>query len=512
MNSDRKLIANTWLLYMRAAINLSLGLFSTRYILDALGVDNFGIFSVVGSSVTFLTFLNNGLSEATTRFLSFHRNTNAANVSARIFNTSAFVQFSLAIFISITLEVASIYMFGNVLRIPPHRIIAARAVFHCMVGCTFFTVLGAPYDACIVSREKFSFFTLLSIFESVAKFALAISLYFSPFDRLESYGLGVLIIACLGLIGRVVFCNIYFAESRLNYKLVDSKILREITLFCVWILIDLLSGILKFNSMDLILNSFVGAVANAAYAISKQVSGSLLSFSSSVFSASRPQIVSAIGSNDLAGAVKRTYSLAKFSFLLIGAFSFPLYVEMPRILNLWLKAPPPNSISFCRLSLISNIVSLCAIRGFSTLIDGKGNIRNYRLWMAFCNATSLPFGYVALKLGAPIFSVLWGIIFSDIMQVVVTVTFLAKRGISPVRDYAYNIPARIIPISIIQIAALKFLSDRITGLNDIYHVATISVISVVALITQFMFILSVRERQFLFQILGSIWTRMKWSE
>lgn len=472
-----------------------LGLFSTRYILDALGAQDFGIYSLVASVVAFLAFLNNSMAIATSRFLSFHQNPEGGNLLSKVFSSSLFLHFGIGMIVVVVLEAIRIYLFDGVLIIDASRIDGAIFVFHSMVVSFFFVVMSAPYDGCIISHERFVFYTIFGLTESIAKFAISLLLYVTPFGRLESFGALIACISFVGLLSRWIYCRVKFDEAKLVIANINKATLIEITSFSIWNLFDLLSSVFKYSAMDLLINTFHGTLANAANAVSKQVSGSLLSFSSSIYSASRPQIVQAISRNNTEEAISKTVTISRLGFVFMALFSIPLFVEMPIVLGMWLKKVPENAIPFCRLGLISNLVALMTVRGFSALLDGIGRIKAYRLTMSLCNLFAFPAAYVLLRQGFPPYAIFFGILLSDVFQVLVTVHFTVRYTDLTWSRYLSEIPLRLVPI-VAGVASFLFFIPWPEGMTSLLRLVCTTATSSFLLLGLFWFALSQDEKNF----------------
>lgn len=505
-STSRTIFANTWLLYLRAGFTLVFGLFSTRYVLDALGTHNFGIYSLVGSIIAFLSFINNSMAEATTRFLSFHQKDAENGVLKKVFNTSMALQLLIATIIVLSFEIAGLFLFRGILNIDAPRIHAAKFVYHCMIASAFFTILGAPFDGCIIAHERFIFFTAFSAVETICKFIFALALYITPFDRLETFGFLMAALAFAGFISRWSYSHLRFHEARINVHSIDLSILKKLASFSLWILFDLMSNIFKFNLMDLLLNTFLGTLANAAFAVSKQVSGALLSFSGSIFSASRPQIVRSVSCNDSEGAIKKTLSISRLAFLLMSLLTVPLLVEMPTVLRLWLKDVPEYSTTFCQLSLISNLISLMTIKGFSILLDGIGRIRAYRSFASFCNLMAFPIAYLLLRHGLPPYAIFYGILSADLLLSITTIYFVIRYSCLTWPRYIFEIPIRLIPIVGIVIITLCSLPWP-QATHPLIRLTLTSGISTVLLVTLFWFVLNKEEKYFAIALLNKLRNR-----
>jgi O-antigen/teichoic acid export membrane protein len=299
-----------------------------------------------------------------------------------------------------------------------------------------------------------------------------------------------------------------FDEAKLIISNVNKVILVKIASFSIWNLFDLLSSVFKYSAMDVLINTFHGTLANAANAVSKQVSGSLLSFSSSIYSASRPQIVQAISRNNTEEAISKTITISRLGFVFMALFSIPLFVEMPIVLGMWLKSVPENAVPFCRLGLISNLVALMTVRGFSVLLDGIGRIKAFRLTTSLCNLIAFPAAYVFLRQGFPPYAIFLGILFSDVLQVLATVHFTVRYTDLTWERYFREIPMRLLPI-VVGVVGFLFLLPWPVGMMSLLRLVCVTAISSLLLLVLFWFALSVDEKAFAKGLLAKLWARVQ---
>ena len=493
MQNSTRIIMNTGILYGKMFLNIGIALFSTRLILNALGASDFGIFALVGGVIGALSFLNKAMASATQRFLSYNRGKGAAEM-AKVFNTALVLHVFIGLLFAVILEIAGLFIFDGFLNIPADRISVAKFVFHCMVASTFFSVIAVPYDAIMNAKENMFVFALFSVLESVFKLLIGIWLYYTPVDRLATYGLCMALMTVICRTAKRVYSRLHYPESKLSFQNIDTRLMRKMGAYSGWVTVESVSHIAKGEGIPIILNMFFGTVVNAAYGVSTQVRQNIGFFSEMIFRSSNPQLMKNIGEGNLQKGISISFTVCKFSYLLMALLSIPLIVKADFILHLWLKNVPENAVLFCQLILISNLIIMLA-RGLNFLIDGIGKIRSYRLILSLFNVLVFPLAYGMLKFGFPAYSVFASIILSDILVVVSRIYFANKYSHMGAWNFCKGNILRQLPVTVVA-ASLAFLSSDLFELEFV-NLITSTLISSIALCSGFFtLVLDKSERAF----------------
>jgi O-antigen/teichoic acid export membrane protein len=413
MQPAKRVVINTGFLYGKMLITILISLFSTRLVLNNLGTTDYGVFNLVGGVVAMLSFLNGAMATATQRFMSFSIGEGDAEKLKSIFSSSVILHLFIGIIIVLLLEFGGIFLFDGILKIPPERIGTAKIVFHFMVVSTFFTINSVPYDAAISAHENFLFDALSGIFESVLKLGIAISLLYTPIDKLILYGL---LMACLTILIRIIksiYCFRKYEEcrSRITFR-VNIKLTKEMLSFAGWNLFGSFCTIARNQGLAIVLNQFFGIIVNAAYAIATQVNANLLLFSVNMIKSLNPQIIKSEGSGDRQRMLRLTTLACKSSFFLLAFFAIPIIFEMPFLLKIWLKTVPENTIIFCRLMIILTLILLMTA-GLNILIQAVGKIKTSQTVTGSLLILNVPLSFLLVKIGFPAYSVLLGSIFLE---------------------------------------------------------------------------------------------------
>ncbi len=383
------------------AITVFISLYSTRLILAALGVADFGLFNLVGGVISMLGFINSSMAAATQRFISFAQGEGDIEKVKRIFNMSTLLHWGIAILVFILLEGAGYFFFDRILNIPANRIEDAKLIYQFMVISTLFTVISVPYEAIITSHENMLVYAIMGVIEAVLKLSIAIYITYTGMDHLVIYGLLMATLSIFLMLIKRIYCHRVYDECHLHIgKYFDKPLLREIGEFAGWTLMGSSSSIISANGQAIVLNIFFGTIVNAAQGIANQVSGQLGVFAGTMQKALNPLIDKSEGSNNRELMLNAVVFGSKASFFLLMFTFIPVLIEMPYIFNLWLKNIPDYAILFCRLLLIKNLIE----QSFTTLssaINAVGKIRNFQIFTSIVNLIPLPICYFLFYIGLP---------------------------------------------------------------------------------------------------------------
>ena len=426
MTPAHRVVINTGILYARMAITVLLSLYTTRVVLDALGVEDFGIFNLVGGVITMLTSLNSSMAAATQRFMSYAQGQGDVGRQHQIFNVSAVLHAGIAVILVGILEVAGVILFDGVLKIAPERMHAAWLVYQFAVASTFFTVIGVPYDAVINARENMLLFAVLGVVEAILKLAIALILVNASTDKLTLYGL-LTAIAVVGVLAlRVAYCTRRYAECALAPVHYFSRpLFREMTAFAGWSFLGSSTSMLANYGQGLVLNTFFGTRVNSAQGLVGQLSGQLGVLANVMLRAVNPVITKSEGSGDRALMVRATMTASKFSFFFLAVIYVPVMIEMTYLFETWLKVVPKFTIIFCYLLLCRNLIEQLYIT-LATSISAVGDITQYQAVHSIITLLPLPICYVLFQYGTPPHTLYIVFLIYSVVVFLVTI-FYAKK-------------------------------------------------------------------------------------
>lgn len=399
VQSNNKTIAkNTLFLYFRMMFTMIVSLYTSRVILQVLGVDDYGIYQAVGGIVGFLSFINGALSTGTSRFLTFELGTGDFVKLRRTFSTTLTIHIVLAILIVLLAETIGLWFLYNEMVIPPDRMDAAFFVYHISILTVVFTLTQVPYNASIIAHERMSIFAYVSIFEVTAKLLIVYMLKLGDFDKLKFYAVLLFVVQVGLMLFYRIYCTKQFAETK--YKFIyDKSILKSIACFSGWSLFA--NGAIALNSQGILLliNMFFNPAVVAARAISIQVNMAINQFVNNFRTAVNPQIVKKYAAGDIKGSQKLLLESTKYSYYMMFFLCFPICLLARPILNLWLVVVPEYTVIFLQLILIQSLFQVFDT-SFYTALYAKGQLRENALISPTVLFIVFPIVYIFFKLGA----------------------------------------------------------------------------------------------------------------
>lgn len=394
---NKRIAKNTLLLYFRMLFLMLISLYTSRVILDGLGVEDYGIYNVVGGFVSMFAIVSAALTSATTRFINYEQGKGDINRQTVVFSTSLTIQVVLTLIVLVLCETFGVWYIQNVMVVPEERLSASMWCFQFSVITFCANLITVPYNASIIAHERMSVFAGISIFEGLAKLAIAFCIFYNPIDRLVFYALLLLLVQLVVCTTYHIYCFRKFEECKPRL-LFDRPLFRSMLGYSVWHFVGNGAQIAKTQGVNLVLNYFCGPVLNTARGISNQIEGAVSGFASNFMMALNPQITIsyAKGDNDyLMSLVNRG---SKLSFFLLTILSLPVIINADFVLGIWLKEVPEYAVEFTQLSLICSIIASLS-RPLMTAQNATGNVRNYQLIIGSLLLLNLPFSYIALLLG-----------------------------------------------------------------------------------------------------------------
>lgn len=415
--NSKRITKNTLFLYIRMLLVMVVSIYTSRLVLEALGVSDYGIYNVVGGVVAFLGFLNSSMSNAVQRFLSFELGKDNLVAVNRVFNISLLVHWGIAFLFLVVLECFGPWFVENYLNMPVGRQPIAQWVLQFSIFTSFFTIIQVPYNAIIIAKEEMDIYAYIGILEAVMKIGIVCLLYVSAFDKLGLYAFLQMLVTIVVLLLTIFYSRYKFAEAKFHFVF-DKQILKSVSGFAAWNLIGEFSWVMTGQGVNIIMNMFCGPVVNAARGISDQVNAAVMRFINNFQIAMNPQVIKTYSANQLSDMSKLVNRGSRYSFFLLLLLSLPLILEMNYVLDLWLVEVPEYAVAFCRLILIYSLVSIVT-NLFTQVIRATGKIRNYQVVTAAVQLMNFPLSYWILSCGySPISTIVIAIVIQIIIGLV----------------------------------------------------------------------------------------------
>lgn len=396
-SNNKRIARNTFFLYLRMLFLLILSLYTSRILLEGLGIDDYGLYNVVGGIVTIFTFVSTAMSNSTLRFITFELGKNDIMTLTEVVTASRLIHFALGILIIILAETIGLWYFNHYLVVPESRFEAAFWVYQISIAACFLTIQIVPYNAMVIAHEKMSAYAIISAIDGVLKFLIALLICFSSYDHLVLYATLLLWVQIIDLCIYFFYCKKHFEEGKFLMHLNIRK-LKEMSGFAGWSLIGNLAWIGYTQGLNLLLNVFFGTVVNAARGIAVQVQNAVANFVKSFQSAINPQITKAYAQDDTIRLHELIYTSSKFAYYLVLLFVLPIILEADYILGLWLVEVPDHTTNFVRLIMLIMLVGPFE-NPIANAIQATGNIRLYQILEGGMLLLIVPFSYIALYWG-----------------------------------------------------------------------------------------------------------------
>lgn len=402
-SANKRIAKNTLVLYVRMLFTMGISLFTSRVVLQTLGVEDYGISSVVGGVISMFTFINAAMVSSTQRYLNFELVRGDANQLRSVFSTSLQIHALIALAIIVLSETVGLWFLNEKLVIPEARMTAAMWVYQCCILSCAVSIMSTPYNAVIVAHEKMSAFAYISILDVSLKLLVVYLLVVLPFDKLIILSILTLLVQLFIRYIYTLYCHRHFPESYFQFRF-NKTLFKEMFGFAGWSFWGNLAAILYTQGLNMMLNIFFGPIVNAARGIAVQVQSAVQQFVGGFQTALNPQITKNYASNNLPQMHSLMFRSARFSFLLLFFLSLPVLMETNFILTLWLKTVPDDAVIFTQImiciSLIYTTANPCVIANQAT-----GKVKIYQMVVGGILLLILPISYVVLKLGAPAYSV-----------------------------------------------------------------------------------------------------------
>lgn len=472
---NKILLKNTIFLYIRILFILAITLYTSRVVLNVLGIDDYGVYNVVAGLVTMLGFLSSAMSSATQRFISYEIGINNQDKLTVTFRTCLLIYFIIIVFVILISETLGIWLLNHKINIPTERISAAYWVLQGSLISFIFSIASIPYIANIIAHERMGIFALLSIIDAISKLLILFVIDSINFDKLKLYSI------FLSLISFIIFA-LYYTINRAKYNFTTFRfvwnrpVFFEIFSYTGWNLFGNIAAVGVNQGINIILNIFFGPIINAARAISAQLNSAVYSFISSLQVAFTPQIVKSYAANEVERMKHLVFISAKYSCFLVYIISLPILLKTEIVLYWWLGSVPDYTANFVKLTLIDSII--ISISGsLMSAFQATGKIKAYQLIIGTIILLNIPLSYCLLSYGAHPDYVFVTIIIISTITLQLRILLLGKISKTIISGFYNKVIFRIILVIAISLPPImifnKIINNSIMGLIMIYLITTI---------------------------------------
>lgn len=392
--NNKRIAKNTVMLYIRMILVMLVNLYTSRVILQVLGVEDFGLYNVVGGVVVLFSFINNAMTVSIQRFLNFELGRNNIPGAQKVFSASLIIHIGIAVLFLILAETVGLWFLNKYINIPDGRETAANWVYQFTILTSLIGIIRTPYNSSIIAYEKMSAYAYISIIEVVLKLLIVfLVVVFS--DRLIAYSALVAIVAILIFGSYAIYCTAKFPICKYKYHN-DRQCYLSLINFSGWSLFGAVANVGANHGIGILMNIFFGVTVNAALGIAHQVNAAIYQFVSNFQTAFNPQIVKSYAAGDKQYFFNLILNTSRYSFYLLFFLALPVFICCEEAVTIWLGNVPEHVVSFCRLTIIFSLID--AWQGpLWVSAQATGKIRNYQLLMSILILSNLPITYILFK-------------------------------------------------------------------------------------------------------------------
>ena len=395
LSENKRIAKNSIFMSIRMMIVLIITLYTSRIILDILGVQDFGIYNVVAGFVTMFGFFNSSLSNGIQRFYNYEYGKNGEVGACRVYNMAMLIQILMALLIILPTEIIGMWYLHNKMVIPEDRMFAAEWIFQLSLITFLIQIIQVPYTAAVMAHERMDFYAIISILNILISLLLVFIIPKINVDSLILYGVLTTLVAISTLFSYLIFSKRNFKEISLKKQL-HLNLLKEMLSFSVWIIFGTIGQMLKEQGTNLILNFFFGPIVNAARGIANQVNGGLQSFVTNITIPARPQVVQSYSQGNIYRSLNLTYTISKLSCYVLLIMSLPIILEIDYVLYIWLgDNVPTNTATFVVIIVLNSFISNLNT-AVSGIVHASGKMKVYQLCGGTISLISVVFVYIAM--------------------------------------------------------------------------------------------------------------------
>lgn len=505
ISNNSRIAKNAIFLYGRLILTMFISLYTTRVVLNVLGVVDFGIYNVVCGFVALFSFLNTTMSNGIQRFYNYEAGKNGIKAVTRVYQTAILIQLLLALLILLIIEPFGIWYINNVMVIPDDRIFAANWVFQFSLLSLVFLVLQVPFSAAVMAHEKMDYYATVGVLDAFLKLGIVLVLPYIRSDSLIVYGLLVFIVSILNFLLYSIYALKNFCELKLA-KVYHKDLFKNIFKFTGWNLVEMFAWTTQGQGVNMVMNFFCGPVANAAQGIASNISSAINSFCSNLSVAFRPQLVQSYAAGNYARTTNMMFTMSKAMFVMMTMMVIPLSLEMNFILKIWLgDVIPEYTLQFAILVLLSMLPRNMTM-ALSQVVHASGKMKNYQLGSAIVILLVLPISYILLKLGySPIYIYICNIIIFILLWIV-DLYLLRKIFSFSMKKYLKIVAIPCILIMLIS-AVFPYVVHQFMS-ESFLRLAVVSVVAIVAVvIISYIILLDDKEKELFTGILKNKFNR-----
>ena len=482
--NNKRIAKNTLVLYLRMLVMMFISFFTSRLMLQILGVDNYGIQNVVGGFVSMFSIVTASMSNAISRFIAVELGKGERGRSNLVFSTSISVQIFMAIILFLLLEVVGVWYMYNVMKIPEGRFDAAMVVFQTAIIGSIIHLIFLPYNASIIAHERMSAFAWLSILDVVLKLLILYVLYIIPYDVLKTYAVLGLFVGFLYQGINIWYCRKNFKECHYQFTF-DKPLFKEILGFASWNFLGEGTWILNNQGISMLLNYHFGVAVNAAQGVANQLNQAVQRFVGGFTTSVNPQIYKSYAAGDVDYCFNLVCRAGRFSYYLMFVFALPVMLETEQILDIWLVEVPAHTATFTRW-IIAATLALTLSNPLIRMQFATGNIKHYQIVASSISITPFVLSAILFAFGLPAETAFITYFLAYFILIFVRVFLVDEIVKIPKRAYFKDVVWRLAYVSFS--ALLIPIIIRIMMVESILRLVIVCGISVIAAVISIYFL------------------------
>ena len=500
MNSsgNKKIAINTIVIYIRMILVALISFFTTRYVLAALGVSDYGLYNVVAGVVTMLNFISIAMITTTRRYVNVEMGKKDGDVN-HVFNVCLVLHIGFAVFIYMLAITLGLWYINNVLNVTADKLSDARFVYFISTTVSALGVINVPYQALMTAYERFKQIAIIDFIAACLKIPLVIALVLYTGNHLRFYAVGMCLITFCSLVAYSSYCRYQFADVvKWNFNR-KSPLYKEILLFNNYTALGAFAYLARSQGSTLVINFFFGTLVNGAYAIALQIENQIQNLVGNLGTASTPQMTQSYSAGDFQRSFYLVCKITRFSALMMTILTFSLFVELEMLLGLWLKNIPDNAILFSQAMLLSLLV-----RSFSAGIDGliqaTGKVKWYQITQSTLLVLAIPLSIFLFTMGQPAVFIILAFILCDIIRTVAMFIIICR-----ITDFDFKrfVATTYVPLAkVLIVLTVFYLCYKTLPLNSLYiHITGFCVTLSVSAIVCMAFGMTKHERSKITEVL-----------
>lgn len=445
--SNRQIAKNTIFLYLRMFVTIIVNFYTIRLLWKVLGIDDYGVYNVVGGIVLMFAFLNNAMVASSQRFISYAIGEKNIYRLKKTFSISLIIHLLIALLVLVLAESIGLWFINNKLNIPSHMMVSANWVYQCSLFSFIFTIVSVPYNACIVAHEHMKIYGYFGILEVFLKLVIVLLISWIPYNPLISYSV---LLLCLSFLMRLLYsmyCRYKFIECHFKYY-TDKQLIKKMFSFAGWSFLGNMGFSVRDQGINIILNIIFNVAINAAKGIANQVSNITNGFVTSFTMAINPQLTKRYATGHISEMMELLFNGCKYSLLLMSMIVIPLFFATPTILNLWLGDVAPYTIGFLQLGLIMVLID-SVVSPITTSLQATGKIRKFQIVISCIMVSNIPLAWCILKIIPNPYIVMYVTIFTSILALLARLKILHELIKFSYVKFIHTVYGRNIPFIII---------------------------------------------------------------